>query len=167
MDLIKKYFRNLSAPQIKQLHLLDFVYHEWNERINVISRKDIDSLYEKHVLHSLSIAAITDIAAGTNIIDIGTGGGFPGISLDLVVVRGARRQACVRVREHGGTDGGDLRETHVVLGPEDLESGLAGRAVLPIQRDLGGVLGGGCQTGRRDERGVRGRTPPRGGSRRG
>ncbi len=59
------------------------MYNEWNSKINVISRKDIDSLYEKHVLHSLSIAAITTFSAGTTIIDIGTGGGFPGIPLAI------------------------------------------------------------------------------------
>ncbi|MCX6315759.1 MAG: 16S rRNA (guanine(527)-N(7))-methyltransferase RsmG [Bacteroidetes bacterium] len=83
MELIQKYFADFSAEQTRQLALLESLYHEWNEKINVISRKDIDSLYEKHVLHSLSIAAAFEFAAGTEIIDIGTGGGFPGIPLAI------------------------------------------------------------------------------------
>jgi 16S rRNA (guanine527-N7)-methyltransferase len=83
MEVILKYFSDFTETQLKQFAALDALYKDWNSKINVISRKDIDSLYEKHVLHSLSIAAITDIAAGTNIIDIGTGGGFPGIPLAI------------------------------------------------------------------------------------
>src|SRR5437868_14404432 len=83
MQIILKYFSDFTEQQLKQFAALDDLYKDWNSKINVISRKDIDSLYEKHVLHSLSIAAITDIAAGTNIIDIGTGGGFPGVPLAI------------------------------------------------------------------------------------
>lgn len=83
MELIRKYFPDLSAGQIQQFAALDALYKEWNAKINVISRKDIDSLYEKHVLHSLSIAKIFTFPAGTHIIDIGTGGGFPGIPLAI------------------------------------------------------------------------------------
>jgi 16S rRNA (guanine527-N7)-methyltransferase len=83
MQLILKYFSDFTETQLKQFAALDELYKDWNSKINVISRKDIDSLYEKHVLHSLSIAAVIDFAAGTNIIDIGTGGGFPGIPLAI------------------------------------------------------------------------------------
>jgi len=83
MEYILKYFSDLSEPQIKQFEALEPLYKDWNEKINVISRKDIDGLYLKHVLHSLSIAAVFDFAAGTEIIDIGTGGGFPGIPLAI------------------------------------------------------------------------------------
>ena len=83
MDIILKYFSDFTETQLQQFAALDALYKDWNSKINVISRKDIDSLYEKHVLHSLSIAAVTGFAAGTNIIDIGTGGGFPGIPLAI------------------------------------------------------------------------------------
>ena len=81
MDVVLKYFSDFTAEQLKQFNALELLYKEWNEKINVISRKDIDSLYVKHVLHSLSIAAAFDFKAGTHVIDIGTGGGFPGIPL--------------------------------------------------------------------------------------
>jgi 16S rRNA (guanine527-N7)-methyltransferase len=83
MDIIQKYFSDFSSAQLQQLQQLGSLYKEWNEKINVISRKDIDSLYEKHVLHSLAIAAVFEFLPGTKIIDIGTGGGFPGIPLAI------------------------------------------------------------------------------------
>ncbi|MEP6700368.1 MAG: 16S rRNA (guanine(527)-N(7))-methyltransferase RsmG, partial [Bacteroidota bacterium] len=83
MDIILKYFTEFSEEQLSQLKLLEGMYKEWNEKINVISRKDIDGLYEKHVLHSLSIAATFDFPDGMEIIDLGTGGGFPGIPLAI------------------------------------------------------------------------------------
>lgn len=83
MDIILSYFSEFTPQQIEQFKMLGPLYHEWNSRINVISRKDIDSLYEKHVLHSLAIAAIFDFKPGTSVIDIGTGGGFPGIPLAI------------------------------------------------------------------------------------
>ncbi len=83
MEIILKYFSGFTDTQLKQFAALDHLYKEWNSRINIISRKDINSLYEKHVLHSLSIAAVIDFARGTEIIDIGTGGGFPGIPLAI------------------------------------------------------------------------------------
>jgi len=83
MDIILKYFSDFSSAQLDQVKALESLYKEWNEKINVISRKDIDGLYEKHVLHSLSIAAVFDFEPGTEIIDIGTGGGFPGIPLAI------------------------------------------------------------------------------------
>jgi len=83
MEVIKKYFDDFTEKQEKQLAALEGLYKEWNTQINVISRKDIDQLYPKHVLHSLSIAAIADFKSGSRIIDIGTGGGFPGIPLAI------------------------------------------------------------------------------------
>ena len=83
MDILLKYFSDFSARQIEQYRLLEALYKDWNAKINVISRKDIDSLYEKHVLHSLAIAAAFDFPPGLEIVDIGTGGGFPGIPLAI------------------------------------------------------------------------------------
>ena len=83
MEIILKYFTEFSEEQLRQLKLLEVLYKEWNEKINVISRKDIDGLYEKHVLHSLSIAAAFDISDNSEVLDLGTGGGFPGIPLAI------------------------------------------------------------------------------------
>ncbi|HSV10751.1 MAG TPA: 16S rRNA (guanine(527)-N(7))-methyltransferase RsmG [Hanamia sp.] len=83
VEILLRYFSDFTAKQIEQFKALDALYKEWNAKINVISRKDIDSLYEKHVLHSLSIAAVFDFPAGADIIDIGTGGGFPGVPLAI------------------------------------------------------------------------------------
>jgi 16S rRNA (guanine527-N7)-methyltransferase len=83
LELIQQFFTNFSPEQWRQLAALEQVYQEWNEKINVISRKDIGSLYEKHVLHSLSIAAAFRLPKGYQVIDIGTGGGFPGIPLAI------------------------------------------------------------------------------------
>ena len=81
---ILKYFPNLNPEQIKRFEKMDSLYRDWNEKINLISRKDIDSLYEKHILHSLAIAKIIDFRSGTKILDVGTGGGFPGIPLAIL-----------------------------------------------------------------------------------
>jgi 16S rRNA (guanine527-N7)-methyltransferase len=83
MDIITKYFSDFTPVQIHQLQQLESVYREWNEKINIISRKDIEGLYEKHVLHSLSIAAVFEFTPDTEVIDIGTGGGFPGVPLAI------------------------------------------------------------------------------------
>ncbi len=83
MELISKYFSEFSSKQANQFGRLGEVYSEWNEKINVVSRKDIDALYERHVLHSLCIAAKYPLANGLEVIDIGTGGGFPGIPLAI------------------------------------------------------------------------------------
>ena len=84
VELIQKYFPDLSELQIDQFSKLDELYKEWNEKINVISRKDMDSLYEKHVLHSLGIAKVMQFSPQTKVLDIGTGGGFPGIPLAIL-----------------------------------------------------------------------------------
>jgi 16S rRNA (guanine527-N7)-methyltransferase len=83
LELVTKYFPQLSKKQIEQFAALDALYQEWNTQINIISRKDIGSLYEKHVLHSLSIAAVFDFPKDTLVLDMGTGGGFPGIPLAI------------------------------------------------------------------------------------
>ncbi|MEJ8597112.1 16S rRNA (guanine(527)-N(7))-methyltransferase RsmG [Riemerella anatipestifer] len=83
-DLILKYFPELTEQQQYQFALLEPLYKEWNEKINVISRKDMDSLYEKHILHSLGIAKVMPFSGGTKVLDIGTGGGFPGIPLAIM-----------------------------------------------------------------------------------
>jgi 16S rRNA (guanine527-N7)-methyltransferase len=83
MDIILKYFSDFTPEQLVQFGKLESLYKEWNEKINVISRKDIDGLYEKHVLHSLSIAAAFEFPDGADIVDLGTGGGFPGIPLAI------------------------------------------------------------------------------------
>ena len=84
MELIKKYFPNLTEVQEKQFADLYDLYIDWNSKINVISRKDIENLYEHHVLHSLGIAKYTSFAPGTTIMDLGTGGGFPGSPLAIL-----------------------------------------------------------------------------------
>lgn len=84
MDLLKKYFPELTTQQVEQFSRLKELYEEWNSQINVISRKDTDNFYERHVLHSLAIAKVMDFTDGSDIMDIGTGGGFPGIPLAIL-----------------------------------------------------------------------------------
>ena len=84
LDIIQKYFPDISVEQLKQLEQLLPLYTEWNEKINVISRKDVDNFYERHVLHSLSIAKVISFQKGETVLDIGTGGGFPGIPLAII-----------------------------------------------------------------------------------
>ena len=83
-DIILKYFPDLTDCQQEQFEALDTLYNDWNAKINVISRKDIDQLYEHHVLHSLAIAKAVRFRPGTRILDFGTGGGFPGIPLAIL-----------------------------------------------------------------------------------
>jgi len=82
--VVDKYFPELSGRQIERFAMLGELYAEWNSRINVISRKDIDHLYERHVLHSLAIAKVISFAPGAKVLDVGTGGGFPGIPLAIL-----------------------------------------------------------------------------------
>ncbi|UKM66270.1 16S rRNA (guanine(527)-N(7))-methyltransferase RsmG [Flavobacteriaceae bacterium GSB9] len=84
MDLILKYFPNLTERQIEQFKKLEVLYQDWNLKINVVSRKDIDELYLRHVLHSLGIAKVTGFKPGSKILDVGTGGGFPGVPLAIL-----------------------------------------------------------------------------------
>lgn len=84
MEIINKYFPNLTEQQRERFAALNELYRDWNSKINVISRKDIDNLYEHHILHSLGIAEIINFKPGTRIMDLGTGGGFPGIPLAIM-----------------------------------------------------------------------------------
>ena len=84
MEIISRYFKELSPEQIQQFSKLDDLYKTWNSQINVISRKDIDELYLRHVLHSLGIAKVQQFMPDANILDVGTGGGFPGIPLAIL-----------------------------------------------------------------------------------
>lgn len=84
LNLILKYFPEISEKQKEQFQKLEELYTEWNAKINVISRKDMESLYEKHILHSLGIAKIMPFSDGTKVLDVGTGGGFPGIPLAIL-----------------------------------------------------------------------------------
>lgn len=102
MDRIRSYFPDLSAQQYQQLEHLDALYRDWNQKINVISRKDIDNLYLHHVLHSMAIAKVTSFKPGARILDLGTGGGFPGIPLailfpetEFVLIDGIRKKITV------------------------------------------------------------------------
>ncbi|MDO5979873.1 16S rRNA (guanine(527)-N(7))-methyltransferase RsmG [Flavivirga spongiicola] len=84
MELILKYFTELTEDQISQFKKLETLYQDWNLKINVVSRKDIDELYLRHVLHSLAIAKVLKFKAGSKILDVGTGGGFPGVPLAIL-----------------------------------------------------------------------------------
>ena len=84
MDIIFKYFPDLTKTQVQQLQALEPLYREWNDKINVISRKDIGMLYERHILHSMAIGKIIEFRPGTKIMDAGTGGGLPGIPMAIL-----------------------------------------------------------------------------------
>ena len=84
MEELLQYFPGLTAPQIAQFKLLSSLYKDWNLKINVVSRKDIDELYLRHVLHSLAIAKVQPFLPGSSVLDVGTGGGFPGIPLAIL-----------------------------------------------------------------------------------
>ncbi|MCC8087815.1 MAG: 16S rRNA (guanine(527)-N(7))-methyltransferase RsmG [Rikenellaceae bacterium] len=84
MDVILKYFKNLTPEQVRRFTEMHELYTDWNSKINLISRKDIEELYVKHILHSLAIAKVLDFRPGTRVLDVGTGGGFPGIPLAVM-----------------------------------------------------------------------------------
>ena len=84
MEIIHKYFKDLTKTQIDQFSKLQELYQDWNLKINVVSRKDIDELYLRHVLHSLAIAKVVQFKPGSKVMDVGTGGGFPGIPLAIL-----------------------------------------------------------------------------------
>lgn len=84
MEIIKKYFKDLDVEKLNKLESLDELYRDWNQKINVISRKDIEALEVHHVLHSLALAKIISFRPGTKVLDVGTGGGFPGIPLAIL-----------------------------------------------------------------------------------
>ncbi|MFZ1749010.1 MAG: 16S rRNA (guanine(527)-N(7))-methyltransferase RsmG [Saprospiraceae bacterium] len=84
MDIILKYFPDLSSDQKEKMEAMDALYRDWNDKINVISRKDIDNLYQHHILHSMAIARFLQFKDGSRVVDLGTGGGFPGIPLAIL-----------------------------------------------------------------------------------
>ncbi len=84
MQIIHKYFPLLNSCQIESFEILDDLYKDWNSKINLISRKDVENLYERHILHSLAIAKFIHFKSGTRVLDVGTGGGFPGIPLAIL-----------------------------------------------------------------------------------
>ena len=148
MQQILKYFPNITEQQKKQFENLDSLYRDWNSKINVISRKAIDNLYEHHVLHSLAIAKMVNFRKGTNILDFGTGGGFPGIPLAIMfpecsfkLIDGTGKK--IRVAEEMATAKGLKNCTPVQLRGEE-EKGkfdfVVSRAVMQLP-DLMKIVG--------------------------
>ena len=140
MELILKYFPELSEKQTEQFHQLDALYHDWNAKINVISRKDIDNLYEHHVLHSLGIAEFTRFKSGTEIMDLGTGGGFPGIPLaimfpdchfHLVDSIGKKIKVCMEVARELGLENVTFRHCRAEEEKAKFDF-VVSRAVMPL-----------------------------------
>ena len=140
MELIRQYFPELTDLQLQQFEALDALYRDWNTKINVISRKDIDNLYEHHVLHSLAIGKMLHFKPGTEILDFGTGGGFPGIPLAILfpeckfkLIDGTGKK--IRVAQEVATSIGLKNCTPVHLRGEE-EKGkfdfVVSRAVMPL-----------------------------------
>ena len=140
MELIRQYFPELTDQQLQQFEALDALYRDWNTKINVISRKDIDNLYERHVLHSLAIGKMLHFKPGTEILDFGTGGGFPGIPLAILfpeckfkLIDGTGKK--IRVAQEVATSIGLKNCTPVHLRGEE-EKGkfdfVVSRAVMPL-----------------------------------
>ena len=141
MELIRKYFgKKFTEEQLEQFAALDELYRDWNSKINVISRKDIDMLYEHHVLHSLAIANVIRFREGTKILDFGTGGGFPGIPLAIAfpdchftMIDGTGKKIHV-AQEVANAIG--LKNTEIVHRRGEEEKGLyqfvVSRAVMPL-----------------------------------
>ena len=139
-DIILKYFPNLTDEQQRQMAALDALYRNWNAKINVISRKDIDSLYEHHVLHSLAIAKTINFRPGTRILDFGTGGGFPGIPLAILfpeckfkLIDGTGKKIRVAQEVCEATGLGNCHPEHL-RGEEEREKFdfVVSRAVMPL-----------------------------------
>ena len=123
IEIISKYFPHLTERQQEQFAALDALYHDWNSKINVISRKDIDNLYLHHVLHSLGLAKVITFRPETTVMDVGTGGGFPGIPLailfpevrfHLVDSIGKKIKVATDVAQHLGLDNVSLRHCNVM-----------------------------------------------------
>ena len=140
MELIRQYFPELTDLQLQQFEALDALYRDWNTKINVISRKDIDNLYEHHVLHSLAIGKMLHFKPNTEILDFGTGGGFPGIPLAILfpeckfkLIDGTGKK--IRVAQEVATSIGLKNCTPVHLRGEE-EKGkfdfVVSRAVMPL-----------------------------------
>ncbi len=140
MELITKYFTNLTERQRKQFAQLDGLYRDWNSKINVISRKDIDNLYERHVLHSLGIAEVIRFKSGTKVMDLGTGGGFPGIPLAIMfpethfhLVDGTKKKilVCTEVAKALGLENVSTRWCRAEEEKEQFHF-VVSRAVMPL-----------------------------------
>lgn len=140
MEQILKYFPNLTERQIEQFRMLDELYHDWNSKINVISRKDIDNLYEHHVLHSLGIADYIRFKPGTEIMDLGTGGGFPGIPLAIIFPEckfhlvdsiGKKIKVCTAVAEALGLENVTTRHCRAEEEKQQFDF-VVSRAVMPL-----------------------------------
>lgn len=140
MEQILKYFPNLTERQIEQFRMLDELYHDWNSKINVISRKDIDNLYEHHVLHSLGIADYIRFKPGTEIMDLGTGGGFPGIPLAIIFPEckfhlvdsiGKKIKVCTAVAEALGLENVTTRHCRAEEEKRQFDF-VVSRAVMPL-----------------------------------
>ena len=120
---IESYFPNLTDLQRKQFGMLKCLYDDWNNKINVISRKDMDSLYEHHVLHSLAIAKYVYFKAGSKILDVGTGGGFPGIPLAILFPEVSFKLIdSIGKRQLSGYDGTYLLDTDEILSNDAIKN---------------------------------------------
>jgi 16S rRNA (guanine527-N7)-methyltransferase len=140
MDSILKYFPHLNQKQQEQLSLLYPLYQDWNSKINVISRKDIDNLYERHVLHSLAIAKILSFTNGSRVMDVGCGGGFPGIPLAILFPEvhfhlldsiGKKIKVCTEVATAIGLTNVSFRHARVEDEKEKFDF-VVSRAVMPL-----------------------------------
>ena len=143
MDIIHKYLPKLSDHQIEQFAALQALYVEWNSKINVISRKDIDNLYERHVLHSLAISHLTHFLPNAKILDLGTGGGFPGIPLAILfpktrftLVDGTRKKIRVveEVSQAIGLKNVDVRHTRAEEIKKEYFDFVVSRAVAKLDK---------------------------------
>ncbi len=140
MQIIEKYFSDLTPGQKEQFAALDGLYRDWNAKINLISRKDIDCLYEHHILHSLAIAKFLRFKPGSSIMDVGTGGGFPGIPLAimfpdchflLVDSIGKKLRAAEDIARQIGLQNVNLRHERVEDEKEEVDF-VVSRAVMPL-----------------------------------
>ncbi|MBP3670611.1 MAG: 16S rRNA (guanine(527)-N(7))-methyltransferase RsmG [Bacteroidaceae bacterium] len=140
MELIEKYFPKLSERQREQYAALGTLYPEWNAKINVISRKDIDNLYEHHILHSLGIAQVLQFTDGTTLVDVGTGGGFPGIPLAIMFPNchfhlidriGKKVRVATEIATAIGLDNVSFRHAGIEEEKEKFDFAIS-RAVMPL-----------------------------------
>ena len=140
MDLIKKYFSDLTTNQESQLAALYDLYADWNDKINLISRKDIENLYEKHILHSLGIAKVINFTDNTAILDVGTGGGFPGIPLAILFPKvhfllidsiGKKIKVADNIAGQIGLDNVECKQKRVEDEKQEFDF-IVSRAVMPL-----------------------------------
>ena len=140
MDLIKKYFSDLTVCQESQFAALYELYVDWNNKINLISRKDIENLYEKHILHSLGIAKVINFTDNTAILDVGTGGGFPGIPLAILFPKvhfllidsiGKKVKVADDITEQIGLDNVECKHERVEDEKQEFDF-IVSRAVMPL-----------------------------------